>query len=332
MHDPDKGVSDFSDFLKQRMGEVREFSSDWSKFNHALHRYQKSVSALDLDSICNAAPVDVDTDSYIRSVDNMNGSLEEQRLKRVTAPHLKIISAHRSSKSKNEPDSSVKLDREIFLKKARNHQHLVKTDFMHKAQAQFLQQQFDNLQKIIVEKGPLEVDPVKSLRRMEIACTLPWDESLRRGYRENPTWLRQQRQTIDIFGDETRTMTKSNVATERGSKAVLTVTFDIEEPESVVGSVSPPKHALQRTTHLSDPTLNRVAMQDAVSMYAKYAGSNFNLEFCPPTTKLRHMSHTGDPKHTVHTSIQDKAVGIRTPTLKNSSVTKRGLSKDWRER
>jgi hypothetical protein len=334
MHDPDKGVSDFSDFLKQRMGEVREFSSDWSKFNNALHRYKKSVSTLDLDRINSSAPVNSDTDSYIRSVNSIDESIEDHRLKRVTVPPLKIVSTHRSPKSKADQGSCVRLDREFFLKEARDHQLLVKTDFMHKAQAQFLQQQMDNLQKIIVEKGPLEVDPAKCLRRMKIACTLPWDESLRRGYRENPDWLRQQRQTIDIFGGESGTLAKSKVPIEQVSKAVLTVTFDIQElskTDSVIGPISPPKHSLQRTTHLSDPTLNRIAMQDAVAVHAKYAGSNVNLDFRPPVTKP-HMPYSGDSQHPVHTSSQDKSRGIRTPTLKNSSVTKRGLSKDWRER
>jgi hypothetical protein len=334
MHDPDKGVSDFSDFLKQRMGEVREFSSEWSKFNHALHRYQKNVSTLDLGSISNDIPVVVDTDSYIRSVDGIDERLEGLRPKRVAAPPLKSVSIHRAPKSKTDQSSSARIDREQFLREAREHQYLVKTDFMHKAQAQFLQQQMDNLQKIIVDKGPLEVDPAKSLRRMEIACTLPWDESLHRGYRESPDWLRQQRQTVDILGVEPGITAKSKVATELGSKAVVTVAFDVEEvnsPDPVIGSVSPPKRALQRTNHLSDPTLNRHAMQDAASLYAKYSGTNFNLDFRPPATRAQ-MLNCGIPQHSVHTSSEDKALGIRTPTLKNSSVTKRGLSKDWRER
>ena len=337
MHDPNKGVSDFSDFLKQRMGEVSQFSSDWSKFNQALRRYEKSVGTLDLNSISHAVAADVGTDSYIASVNSMSASVKDIRLKRVSASPLKGVSVHRSSKTKSDQGSSASIQRETFLKEARDHQYLIKTDFMHKAQAQFLQQQYDNLQKIIVEKGPLEVDPAKSLRRMDIACTLPWDESLHRGYRENPDWLRQQRQTIEI-SCEGLPLAKSKVATEHASHAIVTVAFDIQEDcksDSVIALVSPPNRTLQRTTHIVDPILNRSAMKDAVSIFAKYADSKCSIDFRPPApnSKLNtNMSHSDSDHHHQHTSDFDKALGIRTPNLKNSPVTKRGLSKDWRER
>lgn len=337
MHDPKKGVSDFSDFLKNRMGEVREFSSDWSKFNHALHRFEKSVKALELDSIRHAAPVPTDTDSYIRSVDSLNSSVDNHRPKRVSASPLKAVSSHRASKLKPDEGANVGIDRESFLKEAREHQYLVQNNLMHKAQAQFFQQQIDNLQKLIVEKGPLEVDPAKSLRRMQVACSLPWDESLHRGYRENPDWLRQQRQTVDIPGEvSAAAVAKSKVACEPPGKAVVTVTFDIQEDgnaDAVIAAASPPKRALQRTVHLSDPTLNRCAMNDAASIFSKYAGTNFNIDFRPPALKsVPHIPSSATPQAPAHTTSGERARGIRTPTLKNSSVTKRGLSKDWRER
>jgi hypothetical protein len=335
MHDPKKGVSDFSDFLKNRMGEVREYSSDWSKFNNALHRFEKSVKALERDGIRHAAPVLTDTDSYIRSVDSLNSSVDDHRPKRVMAPPLKGVSSRRSSKLKPDQGANVGIDRESFLKEARDHQYLVQNDLMHKAQAQFFQQQIDNLQKLIVEKGPLEVDPAKSLRRMQIACSLPWDESLHRGYRENPDWLRQQRQTVDIPG-EVSPVAKSKVASESPAKAVVTVTFDIQEdanPDAAIAAASPPKRALQRTVHLSDPTLNRCAMNDAASIFSKYAGTNFNIDFRPPTLKsVPHIPSSATPQLPAHTTSDEKARGIRTPIVKNPSVTKRGLSKDWRER
>jgi hypothetical protein len=330
MHDTNKGVSDFSDFLKQRMGEVSQFSSDWSKFNQALRRYEKSVKTIDLDSISHAAPADVGSDSYIRSLNTVSTSVEHCRPKRVSASPLKGVSVHRSSKSK--PDQSACIDREKLLKEARDHQYLIKTDFMHKAQAQFLQLQYENLQKIIVEKGPLEVDPAKSLRRMEIACTLPWDESLHRGYRENPDWLRQQRQTTDLPCEVP--FAKSKVAAEQPPRAVVTVTFDIQEdakPDPVIASVSPPKRTLQRTAHICDPALNRHAMNDAASLFAKYAASTGSIDFRPPASNSNlKLPQPCNLEHTVHTSPSDRALGIRTPTLRN--VTKRGLSKDWRER
>jgi hypothetical protein len=265
----------------------------------------------------------------------MDASVKNDRLKRVSASPLKGVSVHRSSKTKSDQGSSASIERETLLKEARNHQYLIKTDFMHKAQAQFLQQQYDNLQKIIVEKGPLEVDPAKSLRRMDIACTLPWDESLHRGYRENPDWLRQQRQTIEI-SSEGLPVAKSKVATEHASNAVVTVAFDIQEDgksDTVTASVSPPNRTLQRTNHIVDPILNRSAMKDAVSIFAKYTGSKCSIDFRPPNSKLNtNMPHSGSVQHHQHTSDFDRALEIRTPTLKNSPVTKRGLSKDWRER
>lgn len=336
MHDPNKGVSDFSDFLQQRMGEMREFSSDWSKFNHALRRYEKSVKTLDLNSIGECAAADVGIDSYIKSINSTNAVVEDHRPKRVSVSPLKSVSVNRSPKSKPDHSASVaSADREAFLKEARQHQHLIKTDFMHKAQAQFLQKQYENLQKIIVEKGPLEVDPAKALRRMDVACTLPWDESLHRGYRENSDWLRKQRQTVEV-SCEASPVAKSKVAAEHAPRPVVTVTFDVEEDcatDSIVASASPPRRTLQRSTHISDPTLNRFAMDDAVSIFAKYTGSSVKLDFRPPApNSMVKTPSSNASQHHQHTSSTDRALGIRTPTLKNSSVTKRGLSKDWRDR
>jgi hypothetical protein len=335
MHDPNKGVSDFSDFLKQRMGEVREFSSDWSRFNQALHRYEKIVNSFDLGSIKQTVPTVVDTNSYIRSIANTKESFQYQRVKRVSAPQLKCISVHRSFKSKHQSCSSHILDRDTFLKEARNYQHLLQTDFMHKAQSQFLQQQMDNLQKIIVEKGPLEVDPAKACRRMEIACTLPWDESLHRGYRESPEWLRQQKQIVEIPGDAA--VVKSKVTIEQAPKAAVTVTCDFQDDMKTdsISASSPPKGFHQRITHISDPAMNRHAVNDAVTIYAKYSGTNYNLDFCPPpasTNDITSAPHSSKLHHLARISSEEKAFGIRAPTIKNSSITKRGLSKDWRER
>jgi hypothetical protein len=341
MHDPNKGVSDFSEFMKQRMGEVREFSSDWSKFNQALHRYEKSVNTLGLESIGHAVAANIDTNSYIRSVENISGLNEDHRVKRVSAPQLKELSSHRSPKSKTDQGSSG-IDRELLLKEARQHQYLVKTDFMHKAQAQFLQQQMDNLQKIIVDKGPLEVDPAKVCKRMEIACTLPWDDSLHRGYRESPDWLQKQRQTIEIPGEE-KTIAKTKVPTEPASRAVVTVTFDIQEDnfnrpilDSSIGSIYPPSDILKRTEHISPSILNRCAMppmRDAASISAsftaKYGGAK--IDFRPPQSDSRRtLPSPVSAQHSLQTP--ERAVGIRTPIRANALVTKRGLSKDWRER
>jgi hypothetical protein len=51
-----------------------------------------------------------------------------------------MTSSHRAHKSKTD-HASTSIDRQKLLHEARHHQHLVKTDMMHRAQAQFLQQQ-----------------------------------------------------------------------------------------------------------------------------------------------------------------------------------------------
>jgi hypothetical protein len=343
MHDPNKGASDFSEFMKQRMGEVREFSPDWSKFNQALHRYKKIAGAMDLDSLGQAVAVAADANSYIRSVDNAAAadSNDHRRTTRVAAPQLKdMTSSHRAHKSKAD-QASTSIDRQKLLNEARNHQHLVKTDMMHRAQAQFLQQQMDNLQKIIVDKGPLEVDPAKTCKRIEIACSLPWDESLHRGYRESPEWLRKQRQTVDIPGEEKTEgspVAKSRVPVEAAPKASVTVSFDIQEEtrpgvDAGTACISPAKSVLSRRQHISDPTLNRYAMMDAAAisaaLSAKYRGATLDFR-PPPPDALPNMPSPAHHQHAAHTSPSERALGIRTPT--RATVTKRGLSKDWRER
>jgi hypothetical protein len=210
---------------------------------------------------------------------------------------------------------------------------------MHRAQAQFLQQQMDNLQKIIVDKGPLEVDPAKTCKRIEIACSLPWDESLHRGYRESPEWLRKQRQTVDIPGEEkteASPVVKSQVPVEAAPKASVTVSFDIQEetrPGVDAGAtcISPAKSG--RRQHISDPTLNRYAMMDAAAisaaLSAKYRGATLDFR-PPPPDALPNMPSPTHHQHAAHTSPSERALGIRTPS--RATVTKRGLSKDWRER